>query len=160
MNYEKTKELAKSGHQLVVLLGTQNGMHEAASLVQRMAGHLDLLAVVLREKRKISDELLEALRDRAEPMFYVSDKAAKRLLRGYTRFATMTTEPKAGVSLPLYIAPPPAPVVDRIVGWVRNDDGDTSDPLFLCGSVQPANSQAYNSTYYPVKRAAPGKEGR
>ncbi|EGL74308.1 hypothetical protein CSE899_01235, partial [Cronobacter sakazakii E899] len=40
MNYEKTNELAKSGHQLVVLLGTQNGMHEAASLVQRMAGHL------------------------------------------------------------------------------------------------------------------------
>ncbi|EOJ7653850.1 3'-5' exonuclease [Cronobacter turicensis] len=103
MNYEKTKELAKSGHQLAVLLGTQNGMHEAASLVQRMAGHLDLLAVVLREKTKISDELLEALLDRAEPMFYVSYKAAKRLLRSYTRFATMTTDPKAGVSLPLYI---------------------------------------------------------
>jgi len=103
LNYEKTKELAKSGHQLVVLLGTQNGMHEAASLVQRMAGHLDLLAVVLREKTKISDELLEALLDRAEPMFYVSYKATKRLLRSYTRFATMTTDPKAGVSLPLYI---------------------------------------------------------
>ncbi|EOZ0651234.1 hypothetical protein ACP6OV_003604 [Cronobacter muytjensii] len=163
MNYEKTKELAKSGHQLVVLLGAQNGMHEAASLVQRMAGNLDLLAVVLREKTKISDELLEALealRERAEPMFYVSYKAAKRLRHGYTRFATMTTKPKADVSLPLYIAPPPAPIVDEIVGWVRKDDGDTSDPLFLCGSVQPTNGQAYNSTYYPVKRAAPGKEGR
>ncbi|EGT5722650.1 hypothetical protein FZI38_02705 [Cronobacter sakazakii] len=61
MNYEKTKELAKSGHQLVALLGTQNGMHEAASLVQRMAGQLDLLAVVLKEKTNISDELLAAL---------------------------------------------------------------------------------------------------
>ncbi|EKM7177684.1 hypothetical protein SMW93_001387 [Cronobacter sakazakii] len=57
MNYEKTKELAKSGHQLVVLLGTQNGMHEAASLVQRMAGHLDLLAVVLNEKTKLCEAL-------------------------------------------------------------------------------------------------------
>ncbi|EKM5762029.1 hypothetical protein PU254_004032 [Cronobacter turicensis] len=57
MNYEKTKELAKSGHQLVVLLGTQNGMHEAASLVQRMAGQLDLLAVVLKEKTKLCEAL-------------------------------------------------------------------------------------------------------
>ncbi|EIX1612816.1 hypothetical protein MJ669_000706 [Cronobacter sakazakii] len=58
MNYEKTKELAKSGHQLVVLLGTQNGMHEAASLVQRMAGQLDLLAVVLNEKTKLCEALM------------------------------------------------------------------------------------------------------
>ncbi len=72
----------------------------------------------------------------------------------------MTTKPKAGVSLPLYIALPPAPIVDEIIGWVSNDDGDTSDSLFLCGSVQSANGQAYNSTYYPIKRAAPGKEGR
>ncbi|EOL9010860.1 hypothetical protein ACM918_000189 [Cronobacter malonaticus] len=57
MNYEKTKELAKSGHQLVVLLGTQNGMHEAASLVQRMAGQLDVLIAVLREKTKQCDQL-------------------------------------------------------------------------------------------------------
>lgn len=58
MNYEKTKELAKSGHQLVVLLGTQNGMHEAASLVQRMAGQLEVLAAVLREKTKRSDAVV------------------------------------------------------------------------------------------------------
>lgn len=57
MNYEKTKELVKSGHQLVVLLGTQNGMHEAASLVQRMAGQLDVLIAVLREKTKQCDQL-------------------------------------------------------------------------------------------------------
>ncbi|EOY4340741.1 hypothetical protein ACP5YT_002421 [Cronobacter malonaticus] len=57
MNYEKTKELVKSGHQLVVLLGTQNGMHEAASLVQRMAGQLDVLIAVLREKTKQCDAL-------------------------------------------------------------------------------------------------------
>ncbi|EPH6761334.1 hypothetical protein ACS0ON_000821 [Cronobacter dublinensis] len=57
MNYEKTKELAKSGHQLVVLLATQNGMHKAASLVQRMAGQLDLLAVVLNKKTKLCEAL-------------------------------------------------------------------------------------------------------
>ncbi|WP_406549503.1 hypothetical protein ACETRY_06380 [Cronobacter malonaticus] len=57
MNYEKTKKLVKSGHQLVVLLGTQNGMHEAASLVQRMAGQLDVLIAVLREKTKQCDQL-------------------------------------------------------------------------------------------------------
>lgn len=47
-------------------------------------------------------------RERAQPMFYVDGNAAKHLLRGYTRFATMTVEPKPGLSLPLYIAPPPA----------------------------------------------------
>lgn len=57
MNYEKTKELVKSGLQLVVLLGKQNGMHEAASLVQRMAGQLDVLIAVLREKTKQCDQL-------------------------------------------------------------------------------------------------------
>ncbi|EKY1907520.1 hypothetical protein ROM83_06085 [Cronobacter sakazakii] len=57
MNYEKTKELVKSGHQLVVLLGTQNGMHEAASLVQRMAGQLDILAAVLNGKTKLCEQL-------------------------------------------------------------------------------------------------------
>ncbi|EPN4182901.1 hypothetical protein ACT0XK_004316 [Cronobacter sakazakii] len=57
MNYEKTKELVKSGRQLVVLLGKQNGMHEAASLVQRMAGQLDVLIAVLREKTKQCDQL-------------------------------------------------------------------------------------------------------
>ncbi|WP_423249871.1 DUF551 domain-containing protein [Cronobacter sakazakii] len=46
------------------------------------------------------------------------------------------------------------PVADEIVGWVREDDGDARDPLFLCGSVHPENGRAYNSTYYPVKRAA------
>ncbi|MDT3605966.1 hypothetical protein [Cronobacter dublinensis] len=45
-------------------------------------------------------------RERAEPMFYVNGDAAKRLLRGHTRFATITTEPKPGPSLPLYIAAP------------------------------------------------------
>lgn len=47
----------KSGHQLVVLLGKQNGMHEAASLVQRMAGQLDVLTAALREKTKQCDAL-------------------------------------------------------------------------------------------------------
>lgn len=57
MNYEITQELAKSGHQLAVLLGTQHGMLDASSLVQRMAGQLEVLAAVLREKTKRSEEL-------------------------------------------------------------------------------------------------------
>ncbi|WP_105604542.1 Rossmann-fold NAD(P)-binding domain-containing protein [Cronobacter sakazakii] len=61
MNYEKTKELVKSGHQLVVLLGKQNGMHEAASLVQRMAGQLDVLIAVLREKTKQCEQIAQAV---------------------------------------------------------------------------------------------------
>lgn len=55
MNYEITQELAKSGHQLAVLLGTQHGQLDASSLVQRMAGQLEVLAAVLREKTKHSD---------------------------------------------------------------------------------------------------------
>lgn len=72
-------------------------------------------------------ELLELLavrkeRERAQPMFYVDGNAAKRLLRGYTRFATMTVEPKPGLSLPLYIAPPPVPVVpDVAIPYPSND---------------------------------------
>ncbi|WP_185696610.1 hypothetical protein [Cronobacter sakazakii] len=58
MNYEITQELAKSGHQLAVLLGTQHGMLDASSLVQRMSGQLEVLAAVLREKTKRSDALV------------------------------------------------------------------------------------------------------
>lgn len=53
----KTKELVKAGHELVVLLGTQHGMHDAASLVQRLTAQLDVTAVVLREKSKQCDAL-------------------------------------------------------------------------------------------------------
>lgn len=58
VNYEITQELAKSGHQLVMLLGTQNGMYEAASLVQRMAAQLDILGAVLNEKTKLCEALV------------------------------------------------------------------------------------------------------
>lgn len=51
----KTKELVKSGHELVVLLGTQHGMHDAASLVQRLTAQLDITAIVLREMTKKRD---------------------------------------------------------------------------------------------------------
>jgi hypothetical protein len=37
------------------------------------------------------------------PMFYVDGEAAIRLLKGHTRYAAMTTEPKSGKTLPLYI---------------------------------------------------------
>ncbi|ELY2619848.1 hypothetical protein SMC27_000313 [Cronobacter malonaticus] len=59
MNYEITQELAKSGHQLAVLLGTQHDMLDAASLFQRMAGQLEVLAAVLREKTKQCEQLAE-----------------------------------------------------------------------------------------------------
>ncbi len=51
----KTKELVKAGHEMVVLLGTQHGMHDAASLVQRLTAQLDVTAVVLREMAKQRD---------------------------------------------------------------------------------------------------------
>ncbi|EOW6434212.1 hypothetical protein ACSDIA_003755 [Cronobacter turicensis] len=57
MNYEITQELAKSGHQLAALLGTQHGMLDASSLVQRMAGQLDVLIAVLREKTKQCEQI-------------------------------------------------------------------------------------------------------
>lgn len=38
-----------------------------------------------------------------EPMFYVKGDAAIRLLKGESRYATITTEPKPGDVLPLYI---------------------------------------------------------
>ncbi|HDU8018927.1 TPA: hypothetical protein RGJ51_000299 [Cronobacter sakazakii] len=58
MNYEITQELPKSGHQPVVLLGTQNGVYESASLVQRMAAQLDILGAVLSEKTKLCEALV------------------------------------------------------------------------------------------------------
>lgn len=45
-------ELAKLGHELVVLLGNQHGMIDAASLVQRLTAQLDITAAALREKSK------------------------------------------------------------------------------------------------------------
>ncbi|MEH5014073.1 hypothetical protein [Phytobacter diazotrophicus] len=56
----------------------------------------------------------------------------------------------------LYTHPAPSipAVPDEIVGWVRDENGDSRDPLFLCGSVKPGMGKAYNSQYFPVKRAA------
>lgn len=53
----KTKELVKAGHELVVLLGNQHGMIDAASLVQRLTAQLDITAAALREKSKVCDQL-------------------------------------------------------------------------------------------------------
>lgn len=58
----KTKELVKAGHELVVLLGNQHGMLDAASLVQRLTAQLDITAVVLREKSKQCDASEQAER--------------------------------------------------------------------------------------------------
>ncbi len=53
----KTKELVKAGHELVVLLGNQYGMIDAASLVQRLTAQLDITAAALREKSKECDKM-------------------------------------------------------------------------------------------------------
>ncbi len=45
----KTKELVKAGHELVVLLGNQHGMIDAASLVQRLTAQLDITAAALKQ---------------------------------------------------------------------------------------------------------------
>ncbi|EPD6705987.1 hypothetical protein ACSDQ5_001953 [Cronobacter sakazakii] len=82
MNYEITQELAKSGHQLAVLLGTQHGMLDASSLVQRMAGQLEVLAAVLREKTKRSDALV------AENTFLMN-MAARELTTSWMFHKTM-----------------------------------------------------------------------
>lgn len=65
----KTKELVKAGHELVVLLGNQHGMLDAASLVQRLTAQLDITAIVLREKSKQCDQLAaeNAALKKAEP---------------------------------------------------------------------------------------------
>ncbi|WP_313112596.1 hypothetical protein [Pseudescherichia sp.] len=52
----KTKELVKAGHELVVLLGNQHGMIDAASLVQRLTAQLDITAAALREMTKKRDD--------------------------------------------------------------------------------------------------------
>ncbi|ELY3381576.1 hypothetical protein SNN62_003682 [Cronobacter sakazakii] len=82
VNYEITQELAKSGHQLAVLLGTQHGQLDAASLVQRMAGQLEVLAAVLREKTKRSDALV------AENTFLMN-MAARELTTSWMFHKTM-----------------------------------------------------------------------
>ena len=51
-------------------------------------------------------------------------------------------------------APSIPAVPDEIVGWVRDENGDSRDPLFLCGSVSPYEGKAYNSQYFPIKRSA------
>lgn len=49
------KELVTQGHELVALLGTQHGMHDAASLVQRLTAQLDITAVALQEMTRKRD---------------------------------------------------------------------------------------------------------
>ncbi|ENY6482944.1 hypothetical protein ACFZZV_004343 [Salmonella enterica subsp. diarizonae serovar (6),14:z10:z] len=55
----------------------------------------------------------------AEPMFYVDVEAAKRVIKGHTRFATITTEPKKGASLPIYLYPPVPVVPEDISGIIE-----------------------------------------
>nr|WP_263009132.1 hypothetical protein [Cronobacter sakazakii] len=74
--------MAKSGHQLAVLLGTQHGMLDASSLAQRMAGQLEVLAAVLREKTKRSDALV------AENTFLMN-MAARELTTAWMFHKTM-----------------------------------------------------------------------
>lgn len=59
----------------------------------------------------MSNSVLQAqleARPEQQPMFYMEAKAAERLIRGHTRFATVTEKPKPGKTLPLYTSPPAA----------------------------------------------------
>ncbi|HCZ5289039.1 TPA: hypothetical protein O3J34_004286 [Salmonella enterica subsp. enterica serovar Saintpaul str. CFSAN004154] len=66
---------------------------------------------------KLAEIALATLTD--TPMFYVDGEAAKRVIKGQTRFATITTEPKKGASLPLYLSPP-APVVPILLPRINH----------------------------------------
>lgn len=81
---------------------------EATAAFKREIGHreTDIVADLLDEIDELQ-ERLKATMDR-EPMFYVDGEAAKRLLRGISRFAAMTTVPKPGKTLALYIGQKPA----------------------------------------------------
>lgn len=57
MSIEQNKNLVKQGHELAVLLGTQHGMLDAASLVQRLTAQLDVTTVAVREATKQRDAL-------------------------------------------------------------------------------------------------------
>lgn len=57
MSIEQNKNLVKQGHELAVLLGTQHGMLDAASLVQRLTAQLDVTTVAMREMTKQRDAL-------------------------------------------------------------------------------------------------------
>ncbi|NCH33728.1 DUF3850 domain-containing protein [Cronobacter sakazakii] len=107
------------------------------------------------------ERALLALRERAEPVAWTDEqelrdakKSGVGYLFGMGAEANKFVDPHR--KMMLYSAPP-APVVpdDAVVGWVRDEEGDSRDPLFLLGTVRPlSDGKAYNSTYYPVKRAA------
>lgn len=81
---------------------------EATAVFKREIGHreMDIIADLLDEMDELQMRLKATMA--SEPMFFVDGEAAKRLLRGESRFAAMTTEPKPGKTLALYIAPKPA----------------------------------------------------
>ena len=90
---------------------------------------LNLRTATHEESQELARMALAAMD--SEPMFYVDGEAAKRLLRGHTRFATMTTEPKPGKTLPLYIGPQRAPVVpEECPAEIRDLMASHSDALF------------------------------
>ncbi|MDU4150341.1 MAG: hypothetical protein E7H83_01975 [Enterobacteriaceae bacterium] len=96
-----------------------------------------------------------------EPVAYMWDSERKDIDEpGFYRpehliFAESNVKKYGGKVTSLYAHHAPVPAVpDEIVGWVREENGDSRDPLFLCGSVSPYEGKAYNSQYFPVKRAA------
>ncbi|WP_227136708.1 DUF551 domain-containing protein [Kosakonia radicincitans] len=89
----------------------------------------------------------------SEPVYQVNDGVGSHTWSDVTKdvFDLYSDQRKR-----IAYAAPPAPVAvpDEIVGWVRDENGDSRDPLFLCGSVKPDMGKAYSSQYFPVKRAA------
>lgn len=89
-----------------------------------------LIAALEQSQQRIAE-----LETKAEqkPMFFMDAKAAERLIRGYTRFATVTNEPKEGKTLPLYVIaasasplavklPPRKTSADYVDGEYTNED--------------------------------------
>ncbi|HHT7585981.1 hypothetical protein [Klebsiella variicola] len=128
---------------------------EATAAFKREIGHreMDIIADLLDEMDELQVRLKAAMA--REPMFFVDGEAAKRLLRGETRFAAMTTEPKPGKTLALYIDPKPALEVPDFKKLAR----ELVDNLVDCASADDAAVRQYLEWTESACRAAMLKGG-
>ncbi|WP_110876018.1 hypothetical protein [Franconibacter helveticus] len=82
---EQNKNLVKQGHELAVLLGTQHGMLDAASLVQRLTAQLDVTTVAMREMTQQRDALAAEVYDVKHPGTYLPSKCETPATDAYLR---------------------------------------------------------------------------
>lgn len=112
---------------------------ESSAAFKREIGYreMDIIADLLDEIDELQKRL-KATMD-SEPMFYVDVEAAKRLLRGVSRFASMTTVPKPGKTLALYISQKPALEVPDFKKLAR----ELVDNLVDCDAADDAAVRQY-----------------